>query len=159
MKKLMVSEQKPTVLERSERVRVQTINTEPTMTQQQFKDECDINNIMKKFGNDPVAFQALTRPGGQYADFSHITDYQGMLDTVLEAQHAFESLPAPTRARFRNDPGNLLSFLQDEKNRDEAVSLGLLPPKLVPSISTPPANNQTKTQKKAPIQNDNSNDE
>jgi len=99
------------------------------MTQQQFKDECDINNILRKHGHDPVAFQALTRPGGKYADFSNITEYREMLDTVMSAQDAFSSLPAHLRYRFGNDPSQLLDFVQNPNNYDEGVSLGILNPR------------------------------
>lgn len=114
-----------TPLKHSERVRVQTLNSEPTKTQQQFKDEADINHIMRKYGADPVAFNALTRKGGVYADFSEIKDYHGMLQEVADAQDAFASLPADLRSRFENDPGKLISFLQNPKNYDEGVELGL----------------------------------
>lgn len=126
-------------MKQSERTRVQTINEDPTLTQQQFKDEADINNIMRKYGNDPVAFNALTRKGGVYADFSKITDYHGMLQEVAEAQDAFASLPAQLRSRFENDPGKLLGFLQDPKNYDEGVELGLLEakPQKTTQSSTP----------------------
>ena len=110
-------------------LKIQTINNEPTMTQQQFKDECDVNNILRKHGHDPVAFQALTRPGGVYADFSNITEYREMLDTVMNAQDAFSALPAHLRYRFGNDPAQLLEFIQDGKNYDEGVKLGILTPK------------------------------
>ena len=33
----------------SGRVRVCTINNEPDLAQQQYKDKCDVNNIMKKY--------------------------------------------------------------------------------------------------------------
>lgn len=114
---------------------VGTWNEEPTLTQQQFADECDINNIMRKHGRDPVAFQALTRTGGVYADFSSIPDFQGMLHQVQNAQDAFASLPADMRARFRNDPAQLISFLQDERNRPEAETLGLVEKRVAPMPS------------------------
>lgn len=139
----------------AERIRVRTINTEPSMTQQQFKEECDINNIMKKYGSDPVAFQALTRKGGVFADVTSITDYQSMLHQVSDAQEAFASLPATLRVRFQNDPGQLLSFLQDPKNYDEGVKLGLLEPKKQPE---PPAikndlnENEAGSKKQKPVQ-------
>lgn len=111
--------------------RVQTINDEPSMTQQQFKEECDVNNIVKKFTNTGE-FLHVTSKQGRYADFSEIQDYQGMLDTVIAAEEAFMSLPAQVRAKFRNDPGKLIEFLQDPKNEEEARSLGLLNPKEAP---------------------------
>lgn len=117
-------------------LRIQSLNAEPTMTQQQFAEECDINNILRKHGHDPVAFQALTRQGGVYADFSTITNYQEMLNTVMDAQDAFSSLPAHLRSRFGNDPSQLLDFVQDSKNYDEGVKLGLLNPRPLPAAST-----------------------
>lgn len=107
------------------RVRVRTINTEPTMTQQQFKEECDINNIVKKHANSGQITH-LNPKRGAFHDFSQLTDYQQMLDTVLSAQDAFQTLPADVRIKFRNDPAQLLQFLQDDKNYDEAIKLGLL---------------------------------
>ena len=46
-------------------------------TQQSFRDECDINNILRKFnvtGQLPIG---SVQP--QYGDFSGITDYQSAL--------------------------------------------------------------------------------
>lgn len=104
---------------------VETINTEPSLTQQQFKDECDINNIMKKYATTGQ-FTHVTGKQGMYGDFSSIKDYHTMVQTVLYAQEAFSTLPAEMRARFKNDPGMLLDFLQDSKNYDEALKLGLI---------------------------------
>ena len=36
------------------------------------------------------------------------------------------TLPADLRKRFSNDPGQLLSFLENEDNRAEAIKLGLV---------------------------------
>lgn len=107
------------------RIRVQTINNEKSMTQQQYKDECDINNIMAKYATTGE-FTSKTSKQGMYGDFSQITDYQDMLDTILYAQNAFNTLPAEVRKKFGNDPGSLLNYLQDEKNYDEGVKLGLI---------------------------------
>lgn len=110
------------------RICVETINTEPSMTQQQFKDECDINNIIKRY-NETGEFLSKTSKQGQFADFSQIQDYQSMLTQVIHADEAFSSLPATTRLRFNNDPASLINFLQNEKNYDEGVKLGLISPK------------------------------
>lgn len=129
--------QKITVDPKTGRVRVQTVPSGESKTQQQFAAECDINNIMKKYANTGV-FTHVTGKQGRYGDFSMITDYQEMLDTVRYAQEAFNTLPADVRARFRNDPGVLLDFLQDSKNMDEAIKLGLVDkPKKVPADSAP----------------------
>jgi len=112
---------------------VGTINNEPSLTQQQYKDECDINNIMRKY-QKTGEFNHLTRKEGVYGDFSDIKDYQGMLDTVLYAQKAFETLPAQVRLKFRNNPGELIDFLQDDRNYNEAVKLGLVENKTTRSL-------------------------
>lgn len=111
------------------RVRVYTLNLEKSLTQQQYAAECDINNIMRKY-ETTGEFTHLTGKTGVYADFSEIKDYREMLDTVRYADEAFKALPAKMRQRFGEDPGQLLEFLQDRKNYDEAVQLGLIDPKI-----------------------------
>jgi len=128
------------------RVRVQSHNILPTKTQQNFKDECDINNIMAQYSKTGQ-FTHVTSRQGQYADFSSITDYQEMLDTVRYADQAFMTLPAQVRARFGNDPGKLLAFVQDDANYDEGVKLGLVQPKQ----AAPPKNDDSNDEKPEPI--------
>lgn len=104
-----------------------------TRTQQNFCDECDINTILEKFGVTGE-LPATTRMPIQ-ADFTDVMDYQTAMNAVIAADAAFMELPAKTRARFQNDPQQLMEFLQDEGNRAEAKKLGLLAPE-VPK--TPP---------------------
>lgn len=135
-------------------IRVQTINEEPSMAQQQFADECDINNIMAKY-QKTGEFTHATNKQGVYADFTNITDYRAMVDTVMYAREAFALLPAQVRARFRNDPAQLLEFIQNDKNYDEAVKLGLLTPKDLPTNNL--ANNDAiQRDEKQPAKNDKS---
>lgn len=103
---------------------VASVNSLPSMTDQQWADDCDINNILKKYaqtGELPVS-----RRQGIYADLSEFGDYQNMLESVLDAQTQFASLPAEVRQRFRNDPHELITFLRDPANRDEAIRLGMV---------------------------------
>lgn len=107
---------------------VATLNTDATMTQQQFKDECDINNIMKRY-TKTGEWSHLAKKVGRYGDFSNIGDYQSMLDTVIKAEETFMELPAMLRYRFNNKPGELIEFLNNPENYDEGVKLGLITPK------------------------------
>lgn len=109
------------------------INDEPSMTQQHFAEECDINNIMKRYQNTGI----LTEPGSgsglppQFGDFSDVNDFQTAQNAVIEIRESFNQLSSRVRARFDNDPAALLEFLGKEENRDEAISLGLVdPPRL-----------------------------
>jgi phage internal scaffolding protein len=62
---------------------------------------------------------------GEYRDLDG-TDYQEYMQTVASANSMFEELPSALRKRFKNDPAQLLSFVHDDKNVDEAHKLGLL---------------------------------
>lgn len=108
---------------------VMTLNGEESMTQQQFKDECDINNIIKAHGGDmrmlpPHVFVKSGR--GVYGDFSDTKDFQQSLHTIMDAESAFMTLDAKIRAKFENDPQKLFQFLNKKENFNEAVSLGLI---------------------------------
>lgn len=128
------------------RIGVKTVNNEPTKTQQQFKDECDINNIIARY-EKTGELSHLSGRKGAFTDLSDVTDYQGMLHTVIQAEEAFMTLPAVVRTRFRNDPGQLLSFLQDPKNKDEAIKLGLIDTPVDPEPPSEPVSVAKKAKK------------
>ncbi|UIB81478.1 internal scaffolding protein [Flyfo microvirus Tbat2_160] len=97
----------------------------PSRTKQSFMDECDVNLIIKRHAETGV-LPTFNNLEGHYGDFSNVDDYQSALNSVMHANAAFEALPSDVRNRFRNDPKNLLQFVLDEKNRDEAIALGLI---------------------------------
>ena len=99
---------------------------EPTLAQQNARDECDINVIMERFGRGMALPDNFSPP--QYGDFVGINDYHSAMNQVAAARESFDSMPANLRARFNNDPGQLMAFLDDSENRQEAVKLGLVPP-------------------------------
>ena len=47
-------------------------------------------------------------------------------NTMLAKHPSFMKLPAKTRSRFHNDTNELVEFISDEKNYDEAVELGFI---------------------------------
>ena len=102
---------------------------EPTLAQQHFKDECDINNILRQFNITGLLPESPLSP--RYGDFSGISDYHTALNRVIAAEDEFMALPANIRARFDNDPAQLINFLDDESNKDEAIKLGLVDQKLI----------------------------
>lgn len=97
---------------------------EPSLAQQHFKDECDINNILRQFNITGLLPEQPLSP--RYGDFTGIGDYHTALNRVIAAQDEFDSLPAQIRAKFDNDPANLIEFLNDDANRPEAEELGLV---------------------------------
>lgn len=93
-------------------------------THQSFREESDINYIVNTFSRTQLLPVIPISP--QYGDFTGARDYHSACNLVLAAQEEFMSLPAEVRSRFNNDPGELVDFLSDSKNRDEAVKLGLV---------------------------------
>lgn len=114
-------------------------------TQQQFAEEADINTIVNKFLKTGQLPTDLKVP--RYGDFDEVTDFHTAMNAVREAQEGFDRLPAQMRARFHNDPQELLAFIEDPENTEEAVKLGLLtvtgePPQPAPEAPAAPATPQ-----------------
>lgn len=95
-----------------------------SLTQQNQKEEADINTIVKRFGLSGELPQGVRMP--QYGDFTGIRDYQSALNAVREANDAFMQLPPFVRERFQNDPEQFVNFCLDPKNEAEAIKLGLV---------------------------------
>lgn len=97
-----------------------------SLTKQEFVPQVDINNIVKRYRVTGLVPQLPGQP--VYGDFSNIPDYQESLNVVLRAQEAFGRLSSDVRTFFDNDPANMLAFLSDPANRDQAIELGLVKP-------------------------------
>nr|WAE43889.1 MAG: internal scaffolding protein [Microviridae sp.] len=97
---------------------------EPSPTNQHFAEEMDINAIMERASRGVMPDVSGRSP--IFGDFSGVSDYADALRRVEAAQDDFMELPVSVRSRFENDPGLLLAFLDDPRNRAEAVSLGLI---------------------------------
>jgi phage internal scaffolding protein len=97
---------------------------DPSLAQQQFREECDINRILERF-NVTGQLPVVPLPP-EFGDFSGVFDYQTALNSVLDAQEAFDALPARVRERFANDPAAFVDFCLDEANKGELAELGLL---------------------------------
>lgn len=121
-------------------IKVSTENTEPSKTQQQFKDDTDVNVIMRRFlGGKSIP--PITSKTGVYGDFTQLQSYQQSLNTVLQAQEEFSKLPSEVRRRFSNNPKDLINFLSDKKNDEEAYKLGL---RVKPQVKADPIGDLTK---------------
>jgi len=96
----------------------------PTRTHQSFRDECDINHIVRT-ANKNGRLPDLIKENPRYGDFSEPLTYQESLNTVIRANDQFAMLPSHTRAKFNNDPGQFLEFAANPENKPEMVKLGL----------------------------------
>lgn len=96
------------------------------MTQQHFRDECDVNKLMEQYSYSDLVLHA-TQFKGQYGDFTCIPDYQEACNQILKAEEMFMTLPADIRVQFNNSPGEFLAFAGDEANKAKMQEMGLMP--------------------------------
>lgn len=97
---------------------------DPSLTKQEFAEDADINTIVRRFNITGQLPQNVQAP--VYGDFEGVFDFQSAMNIVVQAEQSFMAMPAEVRARFLNNPQRFVEFCSDERNRDEAVRLGLV---------------------------------
>lgn len=110
---------------------------DPSLAQQSFKDDADINVMLEKFKVTGVMPQGVVMP--TYGDFTGVSDYRSAVHAIRVASNAFMDMPANIRARFDNDPQKFLEFCADDANREEAARLGLVPKPVPADVKAPVA--------------------
>lgn len=115
----------------------------PSMTQQQYKDESDINNILRRYEKTGI-LPDLIKENPKYGDFSDVPSYQEAFDLVEKAHLQFASLDAHVRRRFDNDPEKFLDFAQNPSNLKEMVDMGLAVARKPINEPTEPLKNEVK---------------
>lgn len=113
------------------------VNNEPSMTKQEFKDEVNVNSIMRKYFATG-ALPNINESRAFFGDVSGVGDYRESLELVRNANESFMNLPSKIRNRFDNDPGKLLDFLDTPSNKKEAEELGIIPSSAKPPFETQP---------------------
>lgn len=109
----------------------------PTRTKQAYKGKVDINQIVARHAKTGM-IDHLNSKRPFYGDVSGLGGLQESIDKVREAEELFMQMSATIRKKFENNPVNMVKFLEDPKNREEAISLGMIkkPPEVPPN---PPA--------------------
>lgn len=119
---------------------------DPTLAQQHFKEECDINTIVERFHITGELPQNVRMP--MQGDFTGLTTFEQAMDAIRSAQESFNAMPAKVRERFQNDPGKLVEFCTDPENLPEAIKLGLADPTAPVAPSEPATTTSTTPQAK-----------
>lgn len=101
-------------------------NDQPSLTQQQFANDANLNTIVQRFGIRDGSINPAPLDPSYYGDFTGAPDFRQALDQVRDAEEKFAALPADVRTKFRNDPVELWQFVHDPRNIAESVKLGLL---------------------------------
>lgn len=111
------------------------------LTKQSFKNECDINKILKK-AQVAGSLDHLTKHGGSYGDFADF-DFRESQTMLAEGAQIFSELPSEVRNEFGNSVSAFFEFVNKPENVDK---LNLLLPAIAEpgsffpdmSSSTPP---------------------
>lgn len=116
-------------------------SVQKSQTQQHFQLQSDINWIIAHYQEIPQrALDAVSGPRQPlWGDFSAVPDLRTAQAMLSQAEASFMALPSELRARFGNDPLQLLAFVQDSSNRDEAIKLGLIDKAVTPVDPVPAA--------------------
>lgn len=86
---------------------------------QEFKDECDMNFILKNLKKTGVLSHLNDRQA-MYQEIE-VTDLQTAMNTVMEAEGMFNQLPAALRKELGNDPIKFVELCQDKSDAAEAL--------------------------------------
>lgn len=102
-----------------------------SLTDQNFKDETDVNMILAKYKVTRNPSYLGYRPNGepignpQYGDFGDVGTYQECLEVVMQAEEQFNELPAAIRKEFGNSPEGMLKWIENPDNFERGVELGI----------------------------------
>lgn len=103
-------------------------------TKQGFKDETDINMILKR-AQKKGTLSHLERHGGHYADYSDVPTLLEAHSRIQEGQRVFDELPSQLRAEFGNDQFAFFEFVNKTENAGKLAEL--LPQLAEPGLQLP----------------------
>ena len=99
-------------------------------TRQEFKKECDVNELMRRYKTTGVLPQATSTP--RYLDCASVPNFADAMQLMIDAEAAFMRLPAIVRRGFDNDPQAFVAFAQDGENLPKLREWGLAAPEKAP---------------------------
>ena len=103
---------------------LKSINDEPSKTDQQYKDDCDVNEIIRRYKKDGIV-PHVKNINAQFADVSDIPSLMEGIERIDAAKEEWLKVPASIRKKHGNSVVNFYNWLADPANQDEAVKLGL----------------------------------
>lgn len=134
-----------TVREDTGRRRVQTMNTEPSMTVQSDRDRSEIREILRRYRATGVA-DSLNRAQLTFRDVTAFEDFSDLMRQNVVAQGEFMKLPSKVREVFGHDVANWLDAANDgldEVQTARLVKLGVLDAPEPPVAPGPPSSVET----------------
>ncbi len=90
-------------------------------TKQSFRDETDINQIMKR-AQVSGTISHLAKHEGRYADFSTFDFFENTL-MLARGREIFDDLPVELRKEFSQSPEDFFRYVNDPANKDRLHEL------------------------------------
>lgn len=109
---------------RNDRIRLKSKMDSNSPTKQEFKESCDVNNIMRNYEKTGIITH-INSSEPRYG-FVEAQTYQDALNAVISAQQRFNELPSAVRDAFDNDPETFLKALDDPEHQEKLKDLGLI---------------------------------
>lgn len=109
-----------------------------SMTKQSHKAECDIHNILSQYKKTGI-LNHINNNQPLYQELPSDIDYQTSLNTIMEANATFQSLPARVRDHYGNDPAAFLAAFNDPREAERLRDWGLLKPLQKAAEAPPPS--------------------
>lgn len=104
----------------------------PSLTRQEFADECDINKLMAQYEKTGFLPSHSNPLEPRYLDVSDVPDLMQAHAVLTEATASFMSLPATVRRDFDNDPIKFINFAENPENIEKLREWKLAPPAPLP---------------------------
>ena len=117
----------------SPQMRVSFETVGESLTEQQFAEESQILNKIRKYDSQGF-FDSINRNPAQYNDFTQVRDLADAIDQIEQARDAFQTIPSDIRKQFNNSPSEFFDFASKESNYDELVKLGLATAQIVDDV-------------------------
>lgn len=111
--------------------RVQIDFGDVSRTRQEFKKECDVNEIMRRFKASGIMPVGNGTP--KYLDCTAVPQFHDAMQLLIDAENAFMRLPALVRKEFDNDPQAFVAFAQEADNLPKLREWGLAAPEKAPA--------------------------
>jgi len=93
--------------------RVTLVCSDPSLTQQDFLAESDVNNVILRFATTGELPPRLNARVGEFLDVSEVGDLHQALEQAREGNEFFNSLPEEVRAAVDYDPMRLLDAMDE----------------------------------------------
>lgn len=95
--------------------------------QQQFRDQCATDAIIKKYNMMGVnPFISAAEP--QYLDTTQVPSFVAAMDSQIRVKSYFDNLPSDVRLQFNNSPEQFSQIVLSGQHNDMLRDLGILPP-------------------------------